>query len=282
MSPTIVFRKMNIEDISDGVQLCRYASWNQVEQDWQFILNIDPEGSIVAVDTDKVVGAVSTIKYGNDFSWIGMVLVDPQYQKQGIGHTLLKLTLDILQKETTIKLDATPQGREIYLKLNFRDEYPLTRMVCEIVRELPEEKRVSVITAKEFEKINNYDKKIFGANRKVLLGGMFEKYPQYAFYYEDNGKIKGYCLGRNGHLYTQLGPIVADELSIGKKLLLTVLKKIQGKVVVDIFQHSAEWTDWLGSLGFKKERSFVRMYHGQNNFGGILNNQFAITGPEFG
>ncbi len=115
-------------DIDAGLALCRAAGWNQLARDWEIFLHLSPYDCCVATRDDKVVGTVAIIRYQNFFSWIGMVLVDPDCHRQGIGMQLLKEALQILHNEETIKLDATPAGREVYLKLNFVDEYHLARM----------------------------------------------------------------------------------------------------------------------------------------------------------
>ena len=76
----------------------------------------------------NVMGTVTTIPYENHFAWIGMVLVDPSKRRQGIGTQLLREALQLTADQETIKLDATPAGREVYLKLGFVDEYKIIRM----------------------------------------------------------------------------------------------------------------------------------------------------------
>src|SRR5881394_1914264 len=85
----IFYRKMKPYDIAAGLALCRTAGWNQLARDWKIFLQLNPNGCRVAIIKDKVVGTVATIHYQNFFSWIGMVLVDPGYQGQGIGVQLL-------------------------------------------------------------------------------------------------------------------------------------------------------------------------------------------------
>src|SRR5687768_12657901 len=118
----IEYRRMTAADIPGGLALCRIAGWNQVSNDWQLFLDHDPESAIVAVaENNSIVGTAATIQYGGQFCWIGMVLVDPSKRNQGIGTQLLERTLHLLKNERCIKLDATPAGREIYLKLGFTD-----------------------------------------------------------------------------------------------------------------------------------------------------------------
>src|SRR5688572_17186170 len=125
---TMHVRAMRDEDIPAGLRLCRAASWNQLAADWELFLAASPDGCRVATNEDgEVVGSAATINYGDSFSWIAMVLVDPSYRRSGIGTRLLMESLKIVGDQTA-RLDATPAGREVYVPLGFREEYPLQRM----------------------------------------------------------------------------------------------------------------------------------------------------------
>src|SRR5687767_4154004 len=169
---------------------------------------LSPNDCRVATINDKVVGTVATIRYQNFFSWIGMVLVDPACQKQGIGMQLLKEALQILHNEETIKLDATPAGREVYLKLNFVDEYSLSRMSTISARGRLKSTARS-LRKNDLPAVVKFDREIFGADRQPLLEWIFERAPQYAFLIEEKNEIQGYCLGRYGYNFTQIGPVIA-------------------------------------------------------------------------
>ena len=93
----ILFRCMNREDIAAGLSLCRAAGWNQCLNDWNIFLELSPEGCRVAVvDGVKIVGTVTTVRYQDHFSWIGMALVDPDWRRMGIGMELRLEYLSIL------------------------------------------------------------------------------------------------------------------------------------------------------------------------------------------
>ena len=166
----IVYRKMVAADIGAALALCRSAGWNQLENDWKLFLELSPDGSRVAIDeNNNIAGTVATINYDDRFSWIGMVLVDPAKKRQGIGTQLLLEALNILSGAQTVKLDATPAGREVYLKLNFKDEYTLSRMVLthEVSPSKPDDVRNTI--EKDFSEILLLDKVVFGASREALL-----------------------------------------------------------------------------------------------------------------
>ena len=279
----IVYRAMQPKDICVGLSLCRAAGWNQLARDWEIFLHLSPNHCLVATKEEKVVGTVTTIRYQNFFSWIGMVLVDPLYQGQGIGTELLKKALQILQNEETIKLDATPAGREVYLKLNFVDEYGLSRMAMKSSKEKIDIQTAQPLQINDFNELAEFDHTIFGADRRPLLKWMFDGAPQYAFIAKVKNEILGYCLGRQGHNATHIGPVIAKDFSTAKDLVAAALNNnLHESIILDVLRFDQEWIKWLISLGFTEQRSLIRMYRGSNLFSGIPEKQFAILGPEFG
>lgn len=279
----IKYRTMNSADIADGLKLCRKAKWNQLEPDWQIFLQHSPGACMVATFQDQIVGTLTTIKYGHSFSWIGMVLVDPDFRRKGIGQQLLQEALQLLQAEETVKLDATPAGREVYLKLNFVDEYPLTRMNGMLTEEIFHPARARAILKEDLPRLIEFDSKIFGANRSSLLNWMWEKASGFAFLIEAENEIKGYAMGRYGHDFIHIGPIIAQNIGIAQDLLIAALNKCAGSpVIIDVLHFKPEWISWLKEIGFTEQRNFIRMFRGTNRFKGVPENQFAIIGPEFG
>ncbi len=279
----IKYRTMKPDDIPEGLKLCRKAKWNQLEPDWQIFLQHSPGACMVATFQDQIVGTVTTIRYGHSFSWIGMVLVDPDFRRKGIGQQLLQEALQLLQSEETVKLDATPAGREVYLKLNFVDEYPLSRMNMLHADEIFHPTTARAIHKEDLPNLIEFDSKIFGANRASLLNWMWEKAPQFAFLIEAENEIKGYSMGRYGHDFMHIGPIIAENTSVAKNLVIAALSKCAGSpVILDVLHFEPEWLGLLKEIGFTEQRNFIRMFRGTNRFRGVPENQFAIIGPEFG
>jgi GNAT superfamily N-acetyltransferase len=275
----IKYREMTKADIPAGLSLCRAAGWNQLENDWEIFLDLDPHGSRVAVDENgKVVGTVTTIKYEDHFSWIGMVLVDPAKKRQGIGSQLLHEALKILSQQSTIKLDATPAGREIYLKLDFQDEYTLCRMMAHEV--LIDESSAIRTTENNFTEILEKDKIVFGASRKVLLERIHRNNPEFSFTL-NKGSTIAYGFGRKGFNFSQVGPVIADSTKEAIQVTSAALKNIKGPVILDVM-HDSPFYHWLISIGFTEQRKLIRMFRGINAYPGVIEKQFAILGPEFG
>ena len=64
----------------------------------------------------------------------------------------------------------------------------------------------------------NEDHVIFGADREPVLRSLFARLPECAWVSVASG-LQGYCFGRPGFLYQQLGPIVARDESIARDLV---------------------------------------------------------------
>ena len=109
----IFYREMVPADISAGLQLCRSSRWNQLARDWELFLKLNPHGCLVAIDDDRVVGTVATLRFQDRFSWISMVLVDKVVRGCGIGTQLLHEAMRMLDEMPAIRLDATPAGHAI-------------------------------------------------------------------------------------------------------------------------------------------------------------------------
>jgi GNAT superfamily N-acetyltransferase len=281
----ILYRPMVAGDIPAGLSLCRAAGWNQTVRDWGLFLSLSPDGCRVAVDDDgQVVGTVATVRYEDHFSWIGMVLVDPSRQRQGIGIQLLRESLHILSSEDTVKLDATPAGRHIYLQLDFVDEYTLSRMEMKNVpNKTLRSSPVRLIQRSDLTAIIEMDREIFGANRKRVLEWLFEGGKQYAFLIENENGIQGYCFGRTGQNFSHIGPVISKDTETSLALVSAALRNCHGSsVVLDVLHHSPEWIRALSSMGFEEQRPLIRMYRGTNAYPGVPEKQFAILGPELG
>ena len=272
-------------DIPAGLALCRSAGWNQTPKDWELFLELSPDGCRVAVDEEgEVRGTVTTVRYEDHFSWIGMVLVDPAMQRQGIGIQLLRESLQILCEDDTVKLDATPAGRKIYVQLDFVDEYELSRLEIENFSPsgLPPSS-ARVVQHADLPAVLETDRRVFGADRRPVIASILQRAPQFAFVSEGPDGVKGYCFGRAGHAFTHIGPVIAHDVASAKEVVAAALQNAAGSpVVLDVLHHTPEWVQWLYSLDFREQRPLIRMFRGTNNHPGQPEKQFGILGPEFG
>lgn len=278
---------MDLNDIGDAMKLSTAEGWNQTEKDWKLFIENPGNVCMVAECDNKVIGTTTTINYSNQVAWIGMVLVDKEYRGHGVSKSLLATIFKNLESCKTIKLDATPAGQQVYKKFDFKDEYLIARMANLSIQRLPpgDDNDISrePIQLKHIPEIIALDEIVFGANRTQLIQSLVTEYPGKAELVKRNNRITGFALGRSGNKYQQIGPVIASNSDEAKILIINALKKlINQPVVVDVLCDKEDLLSWLSSIGFIKQRHFVRMYKKENTRPGITGNQYLICGPEFG
>lgn len=282
-------RTMTMADISAGLRLNQVAGWNQTAADWDRFLKASPEGCFVAELDGRVCGTVTTISYENRFAWVGMVLVDPQHRSKGIGTMLLEAAMKHLddRKISTIKLDATPQGKPLYEKMGFQSEYEIERwtlrrtMTDVAVADDPARHETGGIPLPD--SIIEADHEAFGADRSILLESLHHKAPEFTMETRNNDVLQGYALARRGLFADHLGPWMAKSSSSARHLLEAfIARSMRETLVVDCLKENDAAISIVKSCGFTYSRLLTRMYRGPNTFPGRPEVLCAILGPEFG
>jgi GNAT superfamily N-acetyltransferase len=279
----ITLRPLEPADIPLGMRLCAAAGWNQSAQDWAALLRLSAGASFAACHNGVEAGTVTTVCYPGGLNWIGMVLVAPEYRRLGIGKRLLNAALAAAAGRGVLGLDATPAGRPLYESLGFTALYPLARWLRPSGPAPSGESACRPLDAAALAGLAGYDREVFGADRTPLLADLARRAPDLAFVTADAGQPRGYCLGRRGRLYTQIGPLAAPTLADARELLRTALRTCAGEaLILDIPFHRPEWHHWLKELGFSEQRPFTRMRLGDWTLPDRHADQLAIAGPEFG
>ena len=279
-----IIRRMTQDDIPAGMRLKAAAGWNQTETDWRLYLDIGGEGCFVAERDGRVVGTVTTVSYGGRFSWIGMMLVDPEMRRKGIGTRLMGRAIEHLEGKGAIRLDATPLGKTVYDRLGFADEYGLVRMTAGSLLSFPAPvARVTPIAEQDFPSLKRLDINVFGADRSVILRGLVDNNPETSWKREADGAIKGFCTGRPGTNFYQVGPIVAESDDDAISVTAAALSSLASEpVAIDVPDGREAFIAWLMTCGFTVERPFIRMCRGENAWPGDPGRLYGICGPELG
>jgi ribosomal protein S18 acetylase RimI-like enzyme len=280
----LVFRKLLETDIPFGMELKNFAKWNQIEADWKRFILYEPDGCFVAMYNGEPVGTVTTINYEKRFGWIGMVLVHPQKRRLGIGTALLCKAIDYLKEigVETIKLDATPEGKNVYIPLGFLEEFDLNRrqgmgITIDCV-EFP------LIKVEDLQDIIRFDAKIFGAEREIVIKNLVQENPDTSFIAKNHeGQIEGYIIARKGLNACQIGPWISKSSSLAEELFVLMLKKLSGKrIFLDVPCENEKGVEIVEKYGFTIQRGFTRMFFGSNAYPGTPLYIYATSGAEKG
>ncbi len=267
---------MTLDQIGQGLRLCRACGWNQVAEDWRVFFELGRSGAFCARRDGRVLGTSAYVRYGA-LAWIAMMLVDPAERRAGLGRSLLDAALQATSDAETVGLDATPSGEPLYRKLGFQAERELIRMRATVNRSRVAKCRR--MEASDLAEVCRMDRHVFGACRGALLESLHARAPECAWVNCGPHGIAGYSFGRPGHLYWQIGPVVADGSETARDLVEACFP--EQRVAIDVNAGDGAWLGLLREAGFAEERRFVRMYL-RGSVRGIPARQFAICGPEFG
>src|SRR6266853_1058801 len=102
-------RLLRAADIPQAMRLKQAAGWNQIEEDWLRLLELEPEGCFGIERDGRLVATTTAIFYGRELAWIGMVLTDPEFRGRGLASQLMRRALEFLDGRAIecVKLDAT-------------------------------------------------------------------------------------------------------------------------------------------------------------------------------
>lgn len=218
--------------LADLLRLSEAAGWNQTEADWRRLLELEPEGCFGLAVEGRIAASATVITYGSGLAWIGMVLTLPEYRGRGFATRLMQRCLDYCGQRgvVTVRLDATDQGRPVYAKLGFVDEYEVERWS-------------GVLPAGETRPAAfdfGLDRLAFGAERRRLL--------------ERTG-----C-ARPGRLASYIGPVTARTAADAREIVLHC--GVSGPCFWDVPAANPSALELAGSLGFQPVRRLMRMRGG--------------------
>jgi len=275
------------------------ANWNQNEADWRYML-ANGHAWGIAQDDGTLIASTVVLPYAettaSGFAWISMVLVLPEHRRRGLASRLLRRALgELAHCGLTPLLDATPAGRAVYVREGFHDTWGFTRYRRgprqATAPERPAASRpgssrptaeIRAIARGDWPAIVALDTPAFGATREHLLRALAERLPQAALLAETEGRISGYVLGRDGREACQIGPLIARDSDTAHRLFAAALAQLPGPLYIDLTDRFSVLQPGLHTAGFKVQRPFTRMVHGESAVPGNAANVIAVAGPELG
>jgi GNAT superfamily N-acetyltransferase len=209
---------------------------------------------IVAEVNNRIVGCGIGILHGT-ISWLGTIIVLPEYRRQGIGQKITKHLIQYCREQgcTTQLLTASEMGEPLYKKLGFR-----TNLVYEFYRRpsavsYPQKLQVRKIQQEDIVSIRNLDREITGEERFPFLERFFST--GWVYVSEEAGSVRGIFLPEYG-----TGLILAKDSEAGIELMK--LRLNGGKLTTVIPSANASAREFLETGKFQIYRITPRMFLG--------------------
>jgi len=259
-------RTMSNDDLPFAVKITGQMGWNLAEGDFNFMIELEPEGCFVAVDDSERIGLATTISYG-DIGWFGNLVVNDAYRNRGTGSKLVKHSIEYLLRKhvKTVGLYAYDNRIHFYKRLDFKYDSDFIVMTG---KGFPSQSSSNARKVQESDiaSVVEFDESCFGSSRRKLLEPILLDNDNICYTITENDHVLAYAAAKMYRGMAELGPLVCsagrDNLSI--ELLKAILDKLEG-IEVSLFLPTKESTiiNMLEGKGFTREFRVARMFHGQ-------------------
>lgn len=247
--------------------------WNPGIYEYLPFYSASPNGHKGLFSNDnRLIASLSAVRYAQDFTFLGIFIVDPTYREQGVGERLAKTVLAELEDCSLMGLNGVkPQVGNYQRKygfIPFHNNIRLTGIFNSQACKSPESEEKIKIIGRENIAINqliDFDTSVFLFPREVFLRKWIEMPESYLLAATQNEKICGYgvvskCV--NGY---KIAPFFAKNEAIAKALYEAFVSVFKGKLIqLDVPEINQSAMNLAAQFGLYKTLETKRMYKGES------------------
>ena len=224
----LAVRRMAETDLALALEWAAAEGWNPGLQDARSFYAADPDGFLLGELDGRPVGAVSAVRYGSGFGFLGLYIVKAQFRGRGFGLNLWRAALARLG-ERIVGLDGVVAQQENYHKSGFRLAFRNIRQRGEGDGAAP--KGLVELARVPFEEVARYDRTAFPAPRDEFLRAWTTQPQTHALGVLDGRSLKGYGVMRACREGFKIGPLFADDGAIAERLFQGLIARAPGAPV---------------------------------------------------
>ncbi|MEY8347879.1 GNAT family N-acetyltransferase [Bacillus cereus] len=264
--------------IPDLLSLCDAVGWLQHEsfmrQQFEMYLSI---GTLFGgMNQNKLVASSGVFSFEPGFSSIGMLIVHPSCQRQGMGRTLLDVCVhQTLLPSLPVMLIATEAGMPLYQACGFTTVTSIHRFEKLVTNSSMNLSHVQQIEKHDFNTLIQLDRIATGAYRPHLYSLLHSR-TCFTFKIERNHKIESFalCIQKGDTLC--ITPLIAQHDEDAIQLLQTICKSWNGTIRIDVPHSQFAFRAHLESNGFQETLLSPFMIKNGNHLPGNRDHLFAM------
>ena len=261
--PTYFYRAMTATDVPAAHALSVQLKWPHRLEDWAMLQRV-AQGFVVE-DQGRLIGTAFTCAQGN-YATIGLVIVDDEYQGQGIGRKLMELAIEACGSRTAV-LNATLVGAPLYASQGFVDFGHIQQhqgqalVPAPLELELAAGERCRELSEADHAELIELANAGSGLERSVVLNDLFEVV-EHSAGIERDGHLCAFALLRPFGRGRCIGPVIAQNLEQAQHLIAVLLAQVPDAFVrIDIPSNSG-LAPWLEEAGLKQVDTVAQMARG--------------------
>ncbi len=276
MSPKLQINPLRVSDIPLVTEWARVEGFAPGAGDLGIYRHTDRQGLWVGWLDGQPIGCIAGVRYNNDYGFVGLFLVIPEFRGNGYGVQLWKHALNHLSNIPCIGLEAAINRIDDYSRWGFRTSSTTTRwqlLVSSINREddlsIKDETGLCILEGKQIpsKAVQIYDARREPSPRPHFLSDWL-RHPsgKVLALIDHEGICHGFgrirpCLLKSGDGW-RIGPLLADTPRLAHLLLVNLLISHPGTVILDSPGLNPNVIPLLTSLRFNILSKTIRMYRG--------------------
>ncbi|PSH70741.1 GNAT family N-acetyltransferase [Phyllobacterium brassicacearum] len=259
-----IIRKASRADLDIMIDWAAREGWNPGLDDAPAFWAADAAGYWVAEEDNVVAAALSLVRYGATYAFLGFYMAHPDYRGQGIGFALWqKVVLNAGVR--TIGLDGVVAQQDNYRKSGFVHAHANFRYGGEVQCVGPSATALVCVSPAHVPILVNYDARFNPARRDAFLREWLKALStRKSFALIRNAEILGYgsiraC--REGH---KIGPLFADTETSADLIFRKLVTSVGGgRIYLDIPEPNAAARALCDRYNLKPVFETARMYRGR-------------------
>ena len=268
-------------EVGTAVNWAKQEGWNPGNHDASSFYKADSTGFLAGKYNDKIIATISAVKYGNDFGFIGLYIVESSFRGRGFGFKIWEEAISSLGNRN-IGLDGVLAQQDNYKKSGFKFANRNIRYSGRSKIDLAKNHAILAETI-GFSEISKYDRQFFPDERDGFLKNWISPKNSRTLAIVGKSKILGYGSIRACHQGFKIGPLNADNYDVAAELFLALTASVpdQSEIFLDVPEPNKNAIQLAQKSGMSPVFETARMY--TKNFPNLpLEKIFGITSFELG
>lgn len=219
MNSRYVMRNLREGEMKQIIDMAASEGWNPGLFDSGAFFDADKNGFFVGLLDSIPIAFISVVNYNNEYGFLGLYIVKPEFRGRGYGYLLWQYALEKLGT-VTCGLDGVPAQIENYRKSGFVYAFRQMRLAGEAIHDTSAPENIYSLGLENQEKIHSYDTAVFGTDRRPFIAAWLAMPNAKTFYSEQDGHINGYAVIRQCGEGYKIGPLFADNAIVAEQLFL--------------------------------------------------------------
>ncbi|MGG2018400.1 GNAT family N-acetyltransferase [Bacillus sp. S10(2024)] len=244
---------LNHSDISQLLSLCDAVGWlhniSFMKGQFETYLSV---GNLFGHDNEgRLVSCIAVFPYKTGFTSIGMLIVHPDFQRRGLGRSLLDICLKNAPPLQPVTLIATDAGTPLYHTYGFNTVTSIHRLERNRTTAKPGSFATRTITSEDLNTLIQFDYEASGAYRPDLYSKLLHR-AHLSLKVERNDRLEAFalCIRKGDTLCVT--PLIASNGEDALHLLLSICNQWNGTVRIDVPHIQKSFRDKLLPFEFEE------------------------------